>query len=133
VLIALFPIITDALFGMQSVEPNLHDLFTLHKAERHVRFRKLEFPASLPALFAGLRIAAGLSVIGAIVGEFFFGRGEKGLGVLIDKYRGMAATDRLLAALIVSSLLGIVVFWLFTFLAKISTGHWHEATAEGEV
>lgn len=129
-LIALFPIITNTLFGLQSAEHNLHELLTLHKASRSTRFWKLEFPASLPATFTGLRIAAGLSVIGAIVGEFFFGRGEKGVGVLIDKYRGQAATKELTAALIVSSLLGIVVFWGFSWLGRISTQRWHASADE---
>ena len=129
VLISLFPIITNTLFGLQSVERNLHELFTLHGARRWTRLTKLELHAALPATFTGLRIAAGLSVIGAIVGEFFFGRGEKGIGVLIDKYRGLAATRELLAALIVSSLLGIVVFWGFTLAGRLSTRHWHAAAA----
>jgi len=133
VLIALFPIITNTLFGLQSAERNLHELLSLHKASRATRFWKLEFPASLPATFTGLRIAAGLSVIGAIVGEFFFGRGEKGVGVLIDKYRGQAATKELIAALIVSSLLGIVVFWGFSWLGRISTQRWHASAEEAGV
>ena len=133
VLIALFPIITNTLFGLQSAEHNLHELLTLHNAPRRTRFWKLEFPASLPATFTGLRIAAGLSVIGAIVGEFFFGRGEKGIGVLIDKYRGQAATKELIAALIVSSLLGIVVFWGFSWLGRISTQRWHASAEEAGV
>jgi len=133
VLIALFPIITNTLFGLQSAEQNLHELLTLHKASRPTRFWKLEFPASLPATFTGLRIAAGLSVIGAIVGEFFFGRGEKGIGVLIDKYRGQAATKELIAALIVSSLLGIVVFWGFSWLGRVSTQRWHASAEEAGV
>jgi NitT/TauT family transport system permease protein len=133
VLIALFPIITNTLFGLQSAEHNLHELLTLHKASRATRFWKLEFPASLPATFTGLRIAAGLSVIGAIVGEFFFGRGEKGIGVLIDKYRGQAATKELIAALLVSSLLGILVFWGFSWLGRISTQRWHASADEAGV
>lgn len=128
-LISLFPIITNTLFGLQSVEQNLHELFTLHKAKRWTRLIKLEIHAALPAAFTGLRIAAGLSVIGAIVGEFFFGRGEKGIGVLIDKYRGLAATRELLAALILSSLLGIVVFWGFTLAGRLSTRHWHASAS----
>lgn len=133
ILIALFPIITNTLFGLQSAEHNLHELLTLHKASRATRFWKLEFPASLPATFTGLRIAAGLSVIGAIVGEFFFGRGEKGVGVLIDKYRGQAATKELIAALLVSSLLGILVFWAFSWLGRISTQRWHASADEAGV
>src|SRR5690606_29736727 len=76
VIISLFPIIVNTLFGLQSAERGMHDLFTLHHANRFTRLRKLMFPAAMPAIFAGLRISAGLSVIGAIVGDFFFGRGE---------------------------------------------------------
>ena len=75
IIISLFPIIVNTLFGLQSAERGMHDLFTLHHASRLTRLRKLMFPAALPAMFAGLRISAGLSVIGAIVGDFFFRRG----------------------------------------------------------
>ncbi|MGB1688934.1 MAG: ABC transporter permease, partial [Ilumatobacteraceae bacterium] len=66
VIISLFPIIVNTLFGLQSAERGLHDLFTLHHASRLTRLRKLMFPAARPAIFVGLRISAGLSVIGAI-------------------------------------------------------------------
>ena len=78
VIISLFPIIVNTLFGLQSADRAMHDLFTLQHASRSTRLRKLMFPAALPAIFAGLRISAGLSVIGAIVGDFFFGRGDTG-------------------------------------------------------
>ena len=84
VIISLFPIIVNTLFGLQSADPAMHDLFTLQHASRSTRLRKLMFPAALPAIFAGLRISAGLSVIGAIVGDFFFGRGNAGLGQLLS-------------------------------------------------
>ena len=60
IIIALFPIIVNTLFGLQSAEKGMHDLFTLHHVNRITRLRKLMFPAALPALFAGLRISAGL-------------------------------------------------------------------------
>ena len=80
VIISIFPIIVNTLFGLQSADRGMHDLFTLHHANRVTRLRKLMFPAALPAIFAGLRISAGLSVIGAVVGDFFFGQGESGIG-----------------------------------------------------
>ncbi|GIT00858.1 MAG: hypothetical protein CM1200mP26_25700 [Acidimicrobiales bacterium] len=82
-IISLFPIIMNTLFGLQSADRGLHDLFTLHHAGRMTRMRKLMFPSALPAVFAGLRISAGLSVIGAIVGDFFFGKGDAGIGQLL--------------------------------------------------
>ena len=86
VIISLFPIIVNTLFGLQSADRGMHDLFTLQHANRWTRLRKLMFPAALPAIFAGLRISAGLSVIGAIVGDFFFGQGDAGIGQLLRKY-----------------------------------------------
>src|SRR5262249_53731683 len=69
VMISIFPIITNTLFGLKSVDASLMDLFTLHGASRRTRLWKLQLPAALPAIFTGFRIAAGLSVIGAIVGD----------------------------------------------------------------
>jgi NitT/TauT family transport system permease protein len=125
VLIALFPIIANTLFGLQSVEGSHHDLFTLHGAGRMTRLWKLELPAALPAIFTGLRISAGASVIGAIVGDFFFKQGEPGIGILIDLYRARLQSEQLFAAVILSSSLGVIVFWCFGFLARCVVGGWH--------
>ena len=76
VLIALFPIVTNTLFGLLSADHGQHDLFTLHGAGRWKRLWKLQFPGALPSIFTGLRISAGLSVIGAVVGDFFFLQGQ---------------------------------------------------------
>ena len=126
-LIAVFPIITNTLFGIQSADPALHDLFTLHRASRFTRLRKLQLPAALPAILIGLRISAGLSVIGAIVGDFFFRQGEPGIGRLIDLYRARLQGEQLLTAIFLSSLLGLVVFWTFGLLYEIGVGKWHES------
>ncbi len=127
VLIALFPIIANTLFGLQSVDRDHHDLFALHHARRLTRLRKLELPAALPAILTGLRISAGLSVIGAIVGDFFFGQGQPGIGMLIDVYRARLQSEQLFAAVILSSLLGVTVFWAFGLLARRIVS-WHEST-----
>jgi NitT/TauT family transport system permease protein len=127
VIIALFPIIVNTLFGLLSAPRGLHDLFTLQRASRMTRLRKLMFPAALPAIFAGLRISAGLSVIGAIVGDFFFGRGDPGIGQLLQRYANRLMGEQLIAAIIMSSLLGVVVFHLFDLLQKWVIGAWHEA------
>lgn len=130
VLIALFPIVANTLFGLQSVNREHHDLFTLHGANRLTRLRKLQFPAALPSIFTGLRISAGLSVIGAIVGDFFFKQGQPGIGILIDLYRSRLQSEQLFAAVILSSLLGIAVFWFFGFLARQVVGSWHESARD---
>jgi len=124
-LIAVFPIITNTLFGIQSTDPNLHALFKLHGAGRLTRLRKLQLPAALPAMLTGLRISAGLAVIGAIVGDFFFRQGEPGIGRLIDLYHARLQSEQLLAAILLSSLLGLAVFWFFGLIYEIGVGRWH--------
>lgn len=131
VIIALFPIITNTLFGLKSAELSLHDLFTLHHAGRLTRLRKLLLPHALPAIFTGLRIAAGLSVVGAIVGDFFFRQGEPGIGRLLDNYRANLQSEKLFAAVFLSSLLGLIVFWFFGWLGSRLIRGWHDSTWAG--
>lgn len=125
VLVAIFPIIANTLFGLHSTDQNLRDLFTLHGAGRFTRLLRLQLPAALPAILIGLRISAGLSVIGAIVSDFFFKQGNPGIGVLMDLYRQRLQSEQLFAAVLLSSLLGISVFWFFGLLYKRLVGPWH--------
>ncbi|MGY9074212.1 MAG: ABC transporter permease [Acidimicrobiales bacterium] len=131
VIISLFPIITNTLFGLKSTERGHHDLFRLHGAGRLTRLKKLHFPGALPAMFTGFQISAGLSVIGAIVGDFFFGRGEKGLGIKIRDYTSFLETEMLIGGIIFSALLGITMFQLFGVLGRLLTGSWHESGGDG--
>jgi len=85
-------------------------------------------PGALPAIFEGYRIAAGLSVVGAIVGEFFF-RGTvrpRGLGILIDLYTSRLWGEQTYAAIIVAALLSLVFFWAFGLLRKAFVGRWYQ-------
>jgi NitT/TauT family transport system permease protein len=132
VLISLFPIITNTLFGLKSSDQSHHDLFTLQHATRLQRLLKLQFPGALPAIVSGWRIAAGLSVVGAIVGDFFFRQGEPGIGRLIDDYRARLQSEQLFAAVALSSLLGLIVFWAFGFLGHLLVGSWHESQRSTE-
>lgn len=127
VLIALFPVIANTLFGLRSVDPALHDLFTLHGAGRLTRLAKLQLPAALPAIMTGLRISAGLSVIGAIVGDLFFQQGQPGLGQLIYLYPKRLQSEMLFAAVALASLFGLVVFVVFGAVGRRITS-WHEST-----
>jgi NitT/TauT family transport system permease protein len=131
VLIALFPVITNTLFGLVSVDQSHHDLFTLHKVNRATRLWKLQLPAAMPAIFTGFRIAAGASVIGAVVGDFFFKQGSPGIGVLIDLYSSQLESERLYAAVIAASLLGIAVFVVVGVANKLVVGRWHTSTRAG--
>jgi NitT/TauT family transport system permease protein len=127
VLISLFPIVTNTLFGLKSTDQAQHDLFTLQHANRLQRLLKLQLPGALPAILSGWRIAAGLSVVGAIVGDFFFRQGDPGIGRLIDDYRARLQSEQLFAAVGVSSLLGLLVFWGFGLLGRLLVGSWHES------
>jgi NitT/TauT family transport system permease protein len=132
VLISLFPIITNTLFGLKSTDSMHHDLFTLQRATRWQRLLKLQLPGALPAIVSGWRIAAGLSVVGAIVGDFFFRQGEPGIGRLIDDYRARLQSEQLFAAVGLSSLLGLLVFWAFGLLGQVLVGSWHESHRTAE-
>ena len=119
VLVSLFPLITNTLYGLKSVESGHHDLFTLMRASRLQRLLHLELPAALPAIVTGCKISAGLAVIGSIVADFFFRQGEPGIGRLIDIYRQRLATEQLMTALVLSSLLGLSLFAVFEALSRL--------------
>jgi NitT/TauT family transport system permease protein len=123
-IISLFPIIINSLTGLLSADRGLHALFTLHGASRWTRAVRLQIPAATPHIFTGLRTAAGLSVIGAIVGDFFFGRGTPGLGLLLDKYASRLQSAELFATVFVACLLGVAVFWGFGLLGYRIVGAW---------
>jgi len=129
VLIAFFPIVNNTLFGLLSVDKSQHELFTLHGANKLTRLRKLQFPAAMPNIFVGLRLSAGLSVIGAVVGDFYFRQGGVvGIGAQIDIYRGRLWGAELITAIIMASVFGLVVFILFGLLSKAAIGKWHTTT-----
>lgn len=130
IIISIFPIITNTLFGLRSVEPNMHDLLTLHHVSRLTRFRKLQLPAALPAIFTGFRISAGLAVVGAIVGEFFFkggSYGSEGLGQLLFLFQNQLSGSKLVTGIVFSSLLGLVLFGFFAWAGRRLTSHWYSA------
>jgi NitT/TauT family transport system permease protein len=119
VLVSLFPLITNTLYGLKSVDDGHHDLFTLMRASSRQRLMHLEFPAALPAILTGCKISAGLAVIGSIVADFFFRQGDPGIGRLIDIYRQRLATEQLMTALFLSSLLGLSLFAVFEVLGRV--------------
>ncbi|HEX3425639.1 MAG TPA: ABC transporter permease [Acidimicrobiales bacterium] len=130
VIIAFFPIPTTLLLGMKSVDKGLIDLFRLSGASWSTQLRKLAFPSALPSLFTGLRISAGLSVIGAIVGELFFQQGDPGLGQRIYAYQTNMQYPQLYTAIIFSSLLGIAIFTVFGWIGHRALRSWHESAGE---
>jgi NitT/TauT family transport system permease protein len=129
VMISIFPVVTNTLFGLTSVDSSQHDLFTLRNASTFTRLTRLQFPAAMPSIFTGFRISAGLSVIGAIVGEQFFREGQKpGIGIVMEEFRVKLRYPAMYGGLLIAAALGIVVFFVFNTLGKLVVGHWHEST-----
>ncbi|MBG6098062.1 ABC transporter permease [Nocardioides luteus] len=125
VIIAVFPMIANTLFGLQSATAPAHDLFTLNRANRLQRLLKLQLPAAMPAIFTGLRNAAGLSVIGVIVGDFYFQQGSPGIGGLLRVYTLRLSMEPLFMAIILTALFGVVVFSAFAALDRAVIGKWY--------
>lgn len=121
-IVSIFPVIANTLLGMQSAEPALVDLFRLYSASRWDHLVKLRIPFALPNIFSGLKIAAGLAVIGAIVGEFIAGGG---LGAVIDAARTRQRVDIVFAAVLLSSVLGLLLVGVANGLAWIFLRRWH--------
>lgn len=126
VLIALFPMVSNTYFGLQSVDRSHRELFKLQNANRWTVLTRLQLPAAQPAIFAGLRISTGLAVVGAVVGDFFFQQGVIGLGALMRKYQARLQMDELFASVILASLFGVAVFLLFGLIARLAVGKWYD-------
>jgi NitT/TauT family transport system permease protein len=125
VMIAMFPIISNTLFGLKSADQEQHDLFTLRGAGRITRLVKLQIPAASPAIFNGLQVSATLAVIGAIVADFFFQQGDPGIGIRIQLYLNHLQTEQMFAAVMLASAFGVVVFWFFGMITRRVIGGWH--------
>lgn len=128
VIISLFPIVSNTLFGIQSTPKNMHDLFTLHKASRFTRLIKLQLPAASPAIFGGLRISAGLAVIGAIVGDFFFAKGDPGLGKLITQFFLNSQAGAMFVTALAATVLGLIFFAIFGIVNNLAVNRWYEGS-----
>jgi NitT/TauT family transport system permease protein len=132
-LVSLFPITTNALFGLQSGDKALNDLVRLHTRSRIIRLVRLRLPGALPSIFTGLRISAGLCVISSIVTDFFIRQGDPGIGGLLQTYSSNLQSEQLYAALATTCAFGLLVFWLVGFVRKRAIGRWEvtfAATAE---
>jgi len=119
---SIFPVIANTLNGIQSTDPALRDLFRLYGASTMVTLFKLRFPAALPQILTGLRVSAGLAVIGAIVGEFI---GGQGLGSVVDVARTQQRTDKVFAAVLLASVLGLGLFGAINLISALTLRHWH--------
>jgi NitT/TauT family transport system permease protein len=126
-IVSVFPVIANTLSGLLSTDPALRDLFKLYGAGRMATLWKLRLPYALPSILTGLRVAAGLAVVGAIVGEFITGAG---IGGDIIVARQQQRVDRVFADLLLSALLGIALFALINLTSRLTLRNWHASEAD---
>jgi NitT/TauT family transport system permease protein len=133
-IVAFFPILSNTTLGLNSADHNLLNLFQLYGASRWQVLWHLRLPSAMPYFLGGLRIAGGLSLIGAVVAEFAAGTAGTASGLA---YRILEAgyrlnIPRMFAALIMISLTGIVIFLFFTLLTHLVLRRWHESAVRRE-
>jgi NitT/TauT family transport system permease protein len=133
-LVAFFPILANTTLGLRSADRGLHDLFSIYGATRWQRLRYLQIPSALPYFLGGLRIAGGLSLIGAVVAEYVAGTGGIGSGlafrILEAGYR--LNIPRMFAALILIAGTGVVIFAGLSFLSHMLLRKWHESAMKSD-
>ena len=133
-IVAFFPILSNTVLGLNSADRNLTDLFRLYGATRWQTLLFLRLPSALPFFLAGLRVAGGLALIGAVVAEFVAGAGGTGSGLA---FRILEASyqlriPRMFAALALVSAAGIAIFALLGALQHLLLRHWHESAISAE-
>jgi NitT/TauT family transport system permease protein len=128
-LVTVFPIISNTVLGLRSVNPGLVNLFKLNRASRWQTLVRLRIPSALPFFFGGLRISSGLALIGAVVAEFVAGTGGTGAGLAYEILQAgfQINIPRLFAALALISLTGIALLVSMDWLSKKALGHWHDS------
>ncbi len=127
-IVSVFPVIANTLNGLLSTEPALLDLFRLYGASRSFTFLRLRLPAALPDIITGLRVAAGLAVIGAIVGDFVAGATHwtgGGLGLSMAEGLRLFKTARVYASVLLACLLGLAMFGLVNGVGWLLLRRWH--------
>jgi NitT/TauT family transport system permease protein len=135
-IICLAPIIANTTQGLISVDENFIHLFLMHNATRGQILFKLRLPNAVPSLFVGIRISAGIAVIGAITGELFAGSnsvGQGGLGYSIIFASQQLQTDYLFALIVASAVLGFAFYFIVYFLEWYFLHDWHESVRVPEV
>ena len=133
-LVAFFPILSNTILGLRSVDRNLLSLFELYGAGRWRTLLHLRLPAALPYFLGGLRISGGLALIGAVVAEFVAGTGgnASGLAWRILEAGYQLKVPRMFAALVLISATGIAIFLALTLLSHLLLRRWHESALATE-
>jgi NitT/TauT family transport system permease protein len=133
-IVAFFPVLANTTLGLRSVDRNLADLFALYGASRWQILRRLKLPSALPYILGGLRIAGGLSLIGAVVAEIAAGSAGAGSGLAyrIAESGYRLNIPRMFAALLLLSLTGIAIFYLLSLINYLALRRWHESALARE-
>jgi NitT/TauT family transport system permease protein len=133
-IVAFFPILSNTTLGLNSVDRNLRDMFKLNGATRWQQLRYLRLPAAMPYFLGGLKIAGGLSLIGAVVAEFVAGATgqSSGLASRIIEAGYRLNAPRLFAALILISFTGILIFLVLSLISHLILRRWHESALKQE-
>jgi NitT/TauT family transport system permease protein len=133
-IVAFFPVLANTTLGLHSVDRNLADLFSLYGASRWQVLWNLKLPSALPYMLGGLRIAGGLSLIGAVVAEIAAGSAGAGSGLAyrIAESGYRLNIPRMFAALLLLSVAGIVIFYLLSLVNYLALRRWHESALDGE-
>lgn len=118
-LVCFFPILVSLMEGLSSVDPDQIDLLRSMGANRWELFRRVQVPASIPHLFAGLRISATYSVMGAVIGEWL--GGSEGIGVYMLRSQKAFALDRVFAAIIVVVVFSFLLFGIVVAMQYLAT------------
>ncbi|MDB5848812.1 MAG: transporter ATP-binding protein [Rhodoferax sp.] len=133
-IVAFFPILSNTVTGLRSADLNLRDLFRLYRASPWQTLRFLLVPSAMPYFIAGLKVAGGLSLIGAVVAEFTAGATGKETGLASRILEASFRTEipKMFAALLLVSLTGIAIHLLFNVIARLVLGRWHESESRRE-
>lgn len=133
-IVAFFPILSNTTLGLNSTDHNLRDLFRIYGATRWQRLVHLQLPTALPYFLGGLRIAGGLSLIGAVVAEYVAGTGGIGSGlaftILEAGYR--LNIPRMFAALLIIAGTGVFIFLTLSIISHLLLRKWHESALKQE-
>lgn len=121
-LIAVFAIVIDTVLGLKSVPPDILDLGRALRGTRSMMLWRIRFPCALPSMFAGMKVAISLALVGAIVGEFV--SSQRGLGYVILAAQGAFDTARVFAAIVLLAIMGIVLFWALARIEQYALP-WH--------
>ena len=128
-IVGFFPVLSNTTLGLNSVDRNLAGLFQLYGASRMQTLRLLKLPSALPYILGGLRIAGGLSLIGAVVAEIAAGTAGAGSGLAyrIAESGYRLNIPRMFAALLLLSVAGIVIYGLLALISHLVLRRWHES------